>query len=85
MRSAQVVVGTTPTLLIDSDNINRQVHVHALSNTPVYLGGADVTTSNGYLLEKDDGAHVLLLPLSEKLYAVVATGTETVSVLLPDA
>ena len=85
MRSAQVVVGTTPTLLIDSDNINRQVHVHALSNTPVYLGGPDVSTTNGYLLEKDDGAHVLLLPLSEKLYAVVGTGTETVSVLLPDA
>lgn len=85
MRSAQVSVGTTPTLLIDSDNINRQVHVHALSNTPVYLGGPDVSTSNGYLLEKDDGAHVLLLPLSEKLYAVVGTGTETVSVLLPDA
>ena len=85
MRSAQVVVGTTPTLLIDSDNINRNVHVHALSNTPVYLGGPDVSTTNGYLLEKDDGAHVLLLPLSEKLYAVVGTGTETVSVLLPDA
>lgn len=85
MRSAQVSVGTTPTLLIDSDNINRQVHVHALSNTPVYLGGPDVSTTNGYLLEKDDGAHVLLLPLSEKLYAVVGTGTETVSVLLPDA
>lgn len=85
MRSAQVSVGTTPTLLIDSDNINRQVHVHAISNTPVYLGGPDVSTTNGYLLEKDDGAHVLLLPLSEKLYAVVGTGTETVSVLLPDA
>lgn len=85
MRSAQVVVGTTATLIIDADNINRQVHLHALSNTPVYLGGPDVTTSNGYLLEKDDGAHVLLLPISEKLYGVVATGTETVSVLLPDA
>ena len=85
MRSAQVVVGTTATLLIDSDNINRQVHIHALSNTPVYLGGPDVTTSNGYLLEKDDGASVIDIPINEKLYAVVATGTETVSVLLPDA
>ena len=85
MRSAQVVVGTTATLLIDSDNINRQVHIHALSNTPVYLGGPDVTTSNGYLLEKDDGASVIDIPINEKLYPVVATGTETVSVLLPDA
>jgi putative AlgH/UPF0301 family transcriptional regulator len=85
MRSAQVSVGTTPTLLIDSDNINRQVHVHALSNTPVYLGGPDVSTTTGFLLEKDDGASVIEIPINEKLYAVVAAGTETVSVLLPDA
>lgn len=85
MRSAQVVVGTTPTLLIDSDNINRNVHVHALSNTAVYLGGPTVTTTTGFLLEKDDGASVIEIPINEKLYAVVATGTETVSILLPDA
>ena len=85
MRSAQVVVGTTATLLVDSDNVNRQVLIHALSNTPVYLGASDVTTSNGYLLEKDDGALQISVPISEKLYAVVGTGTETVTVLLPDA
>ena len=85
MRSAHVVVGTTATLLVDSDNINRQVHVHAISNTAVYLGGSDVTTSNGFLLEKDDGASVIEIPINEKLYAIVASGTETVSVLLPDA
>lgn len=85
MRSAQVVVGTTATLLVAADNITREVHVHVLSNTPVYLGGADVTTSTGFLLEKDDGASVIQVPINERLFAVVATGTETVSVLLPDA
>lgn len=85
MRSAQVVVGTTATLIVDADNINRVIHVHALSNTPVYLGGSDVTTSTGYLLEKDDGGLQVHLPISEKLYGVVSTGTEQVTVLLPDA
>ena len=85
MRSAQVVVGTTATLLVDSDNINRNVHVHVISNTSVYLGGPTVSTTTGFLLEKDDGASVIEIPINEKLYAVVATGTETVSVLLPDA
>lgn len=80
-----MVVGTTATLLVDADNITRKVHVHALSNTPVYLGGADVTTSTGFLLEKDDGASVIQVPINEKLWAVVSTGTETVSVLMPDA
>lgn len=80
-----MVVGTTATLLIDADNITRQVHVHALSNSPVYLGGAGVTTSTGFLLEKDDGDAVIQVPINEKLWAVVASGTETVSVLLADA
>lgn len=85
MRSAQVSVGTTATLVVDSDNINRTVLVHALSNTAVYYGGADVTTSTGLLHEKDDGPLQIFLPINEKLYAIVSTGTETVSVLLPDA
>lgn len=85
MRSAQVVVGTTATLLVPADNVNRVICIHALSNTPVYLGDSTVTTSTGYLLEKDDGALVVNLPIAETLWAVVSTGTETVTVLLPEA
>ncbi len=84
MRSAQVTVGTTATLLAGADNINRLIYVHALSNTSVYLGGSDVTTSNGFILEKDDGYLSLTIPIGETVYAVVATGTEVVSVLLPN-
>ncbi len=84
MRSAQVTVGTTATLLAGADNINRLIYVHALSNTSVYLGGSNVTTSNGFILEKDDGYLSLTIPIGETVYAVVATGTEVVSVLLPN-
>lgn len=84
MRSAQVSVGTTATLLAAADNINRVVYVHSLSNTAVYLGGSDVTTSNGFIFEKDDGYLSLTIPIGETLYAVVTTGTETVSILLPN-
>ena len=85
MRSAQVSVGTTATLVVDADNINRTVLLHALSNTAVYYGGAGVTTSTGFLHEKDDGPLEIMVPINEKLYGVVSTGTETVSVLMPDA
>jgi hypothetical protein len=84
MRSAQVTVGTTATLLAGADNINRLIYVHALTNTTVYLGGSNVTTSNGFILEKDDGYLSLTIPIGETVYAVVATGTEVVSVLLPN-
>lgn len=85
MRSAQISVGTTATLVVDSDNINRTIYLHALTNTAVYYGGASVTTTTGFIHEKDDGPLELVIPINEKLYAVVSTGTETVSVLLPDA
>jgi hypothetical protein len=84
MRSAQVSVGTTATLLAAADNINRVIYVHALSNTSIYLGGSNVTTSNGFIFEKDDGYLEIVIPIGETLHAVVATGTETVSVLLPN-
>lgn len=85
MRSAQVSVGTTATLVVDTDNINRTVLVHAASNTAVYYGASNVTTTTGFLHEKDDGPLSIFVPVNEKLYAVVASGTETVTVLMPDA
>ena len=85
MRSTQVSVGTTATLVVDADNINRTVYLHASSNSPVYYGGSAVTTSTGFLHEKDDGPLAIEIPINEKLYGIVSTGTETVTVLLPDA
>ena len=85
MRSTRTTVGTTATLLIDSDTTHRTAVVHSISNTTVYLGASDVTSSTGFIFEKDDGAISLTIPAGEKLYAVVATGTEVVACLLPDA
>jgi hypothetical protein len=84
MRSTQTSVTTTATLLVAADNVNRQVYIHAISNTAIYLGGSTVTTSNGFLFEKDDGYLAITIPIGETLYAIVSTGTETVSVLLPN-
>lgn len=85
MRSIQVSVGTTATLVVDSDNVNRQVLIHAASNTAVYYGGSTVTTTTGFVHEKDDGPLAIMVPINETLYGIVASGTETVTVLLPDA
>ena len=84
MRSTRTTVGETATLLIDSDSTHRTAVVHSISNKTVYLGASDVTSSTGFIFEKDDGARSLIIPAGEKLYAVVASGTEVVSCLLPD-
>lgn len=85
MRSLQVSVGTTPTLVVAADNIHRTVLIHAASNTAVYYGGSTVATTTGFVHEKDDGPLTVSVPINETLYGIVSTGTETVTVLLPDA
>jgi hypothetical protein len=84
MRSTRTTVGDTATLIIDSDSTHRTAVVHAISNKTVYLGASNVTSSTGFIFEKDDGALSLIIPAGEKLYAVVDSGTEVVSCLLPD-
>ena len=85
MRSTQTSVTTTATLLVAASTVNREIYLHASSNTSIYLGGSTVTTSNGFLFEKDDGYLKVTIPPNETLYGIVATGTETVTVLLPNS
>jgi hypothetical protein len=85
MRSTQTSVTTTATLLVAASTVNRDIRIHSLSNTSIYLGGSTVTTSNGFLHEKDDGYLAVTVPAGETLYGIVATGTETVTVLLPNS
>ena len=85
MRSTQTSVTTTATLLVAASTVNRDIRIHSISNTAIYLGGSTVTTSNGFLFEKDDAYLAVTVPAGETLYAIVATGTETVSVLLPNS
>ena len=84
MRSTQTSVTTTATLLVAAAVVNRTVLIHSISNTAVYLGASTVTTANGFLFEKDDGYLSVTVPANETLYAIVSTGTETVSCLLPN-
>jgi len=81
----QHTVGTTPTLIIDADSTNRTIVLHVIGNGVVYFGGANVTTSQGFYLDKAAGAIVLELPAAEKLYGIVSSGTDIVSTLLPDS
>ena len=85
MIGQQHTVGTTPTLIIDSDSTNRTIVLHAIGNGVIYLGGANVTTSQGFYLDKATGAIVLELPPAEKLYGIVSSGTDIISTLLPDS
>ncbi len=78
--SAQVTVGTTATLLVAANIMDQTVQLHNLGGGAVYLGNANVTTSNGYKMDNTDK---LQIPLgdNEALYAITASGSHTVAVL----
>jgi hypothetical protein len=81
---SQTTVTTSPTLLVDSDSIHRNIVVHAVGNGIVYLGSSAVTSSTGFYVDKAAGVIPITLPSNEKLYGVTASGTQLVTVLTPD-
>ena len=78
--SAQISVGTTPTLLVAANIMDQTVLLHNLGGGAIYLGDANVTTSNGYKLDNGDKLQV---PVGdhEGLYGIAASGTHTIAVL----
>ena len=83
MISKAVSVTTSPTLIVPADNIPRTVYIHNGGGAKVYLGGADVSTGNGFHLGNGESQD-FFVPTNEKLYSIVASSTNTVNVLTPD-
>jgi len=78
--SAQVSVSTTAVIIVAATNFDQTVNLHNLGGGSVYLGGSNVTTSNGYKFDNSDKLTVTVGD-HEALYAVAASGTHTVAVL----
>lgn len=77
--SAQVTVTTSPTLLVPADLQAEEVHLHS-STGQCYLGASDVTTATGYRM--DNGDKLSFQNHENALYAITATGTNTMNVLV---
>ena len=78
--SAQVTVNTTATVLVAATDFDQTAWLHNSGGGVVYIGGSNVTTTNGYKLDNGDKME---LPVGdhEALYGVTATGTNVVCVL----
>lgn len=83
-KTAAVTVGTTPTEpTVIGEDVADYVAGSSLAvrfdGTPtIYVGGADVTTGNGFPLVSGDSYD---LDQGERLYAVVSSGTQSVRVI----
>jgi hypothetical protein len=84
VKQSKVTVGITPTLLntfADKDNsYGNHVAVYVPAGATVYLGGSDVSTTNGFPLVGPDRAAFDINP-GDALYGVVASATASVNVL----
>jgi hypothetical protein len=79
--SRQVSVLTTPTLLVGATPSPKTVIIGGASLASVHIGGPDVTTANGVHGDHMDGVSIRL-GQDDALYAVHASGTDTVEVLI---
>lgn len=79
--SKQLTVNSTAQLLIESYGENRRVILHNSNDHPCYLGGVNVTSSNGLQFPKDTNLD-FIVPIGSAIYAATAAAqTTTVSVL----
>ena len=84
MKSLAHTVTTTASRVITSEPLTRMVWLHVLGNGVVYVGGSDVTSTNGLLTEKAAAPQPLTIPSGEELWAVVApaAGNEELRILV---
>jgi len=79
--SKQLTVTATAQILIESYGENRRVIIHNAASHQCWLGGSDVSISNGYYLDKNTSL-TLDVPIKSVIYAVTENAqTTTVSVL----
>lgn len=86
MKTTQVTVGTTPTLIVTSDNLNRYIYLQIIQSATIYVGDSTVTTNTGLPLEKHSAPHEIMLPLGQTMYGVVTAqvGSADLRILTPD-
>jgi hypothetical protein len=79
--SGRITIGTVASIIDGTFNSNFRLIIHNNDNTDaVYLGGPDVTTSNGLVLQKEQTLQLEMNPL-ESVFAVSAKAGHTISYL----
>ncbi len=85
--SAQYSVASTAVKIASSPVGHRTVHIAPVGNITVYISGSDqVTSANGYGLNKSLGEHDVIIGPGDELWAICASGqTETVTILISES
>jgi len=84
MISASIsITPDTAVKILDSQNFEQHIYVHNNHSNKMYLGGSDVTASNG--LHLDNGELIeIRVPQDNEIYAISDSTTGNISILRPD-
>ena len=83
MISSAITITTTAQKILAKSNSYRTIYIHVVGAGTVYLGDSTVTSTNGLLTEKNAVPLALEIPAQEELWAVTASGTESLRLLIP--
>jgi hypothetical protein len=85
LSSGQLSIGTVATIIDGPSSANPiHLHIHNVDNTDaVYLGGSNVTTSTGLVLQKLDDLEITLRP-GNQIYAVSSKTGHIISFIKQD-
>ncbi len=84
MISQQVALNNTSAIkIIPSVNYEQTINLHNSSGNNMYLGGSDVSTSNGFHLPNNTDV-VVRVQQDNELWGLMATGTGSIHVLRAD-
>lgn len=78
--SRQFTITTTRQLVIPIDGSTQEVHVHSESGT-MYIGGSDVTSSNGFKLDNNEKI-VLTVHPGDQIYAITNAGSAVLMIFV---
>jgi len=83
MISSATTITTTAQKILAKSNSFRTIYIHVVGAGTIYLGDSTVTSTNGLLTEKNAVPLALEIPAQEELWAVTASGTESLRLLIP--
>ena len=80
--SSQHSVSSTPVKVVSADEVPRNVWINCTTNENFYIGPTNtVSTTTGFFVAKTGADLMIQMDANDELWAVVATGTHTISVL----
>lgn len=80
--SAQYSVSTTPVKVVSANEVARNVWINCTTNENFYIGPTNsVSSTTGFFVAKTAADLRIELDANDEIWAVMATGTHTISVL----